>query len=282
MADTQFHALPTKAAPNDWVLPDSVAVQLKAARAVFDGTSSGSSFLPAVEIISDSGNPVGTYVTSTAVAAGSAADVSFGPFLKGAQASVTGTGLRYDVDNTGDWFYADANAANDVSGAAWEFFDNGASGFGIYIHSANGRIDLAAGNIGHFGSQNRLELDSISGPVLISGNASDAFSPTAVYATVPDGQNIELNAGTGVNNSRFFVGGLVGNPEISGISGEVVFNLNGGTGAGTNAFVVNDGTNPQFEVRKDGNVFMPHLPTADPGTHDGRIWSNGGVLTLTS
>lgn len=87
MADTQFHALPTKAAPNDWVLPASLEMTLKAARALFDGTGAGGAFLPALEIISDSGTPVGTYVAGTAVSAGSSADVSFAPFLKGATAS---------------------------------------------------------------------------------------------------------------------------------------------------------------------------------------------------
>jgi Concanavalin A-like lectin/glucanases superfamily len=90
MADTQFHGLETADAPNDWTLPGSLEMTLKAARAVFDGSAATSSFLPALEIISDSGLPVGTYVADTAVEAGSSADASFAPFLRRATASSGG------------------------------------------------------------------------------------------------------------------------------------------------------------------------------------------------
>ena len=97
MPDTQFHGLGSGAAPQDWTLPDSLTMTLKAARAVYDGSAAVGSFLPALEIISDAGLPVGIYVSQTSVAAGDSADVSFAPFLRSPTAPSTGGGTLDQV-----------------------------------------------------------------------------------------------------------------------------------------------------------------------------------------
>jgi hypothetical protein len=91
VADTQFSPLGTGAAPQDWTLPGSLELTLVGAQAIFDGTAAGASFLPALQIISDSGKSVGIYITDTAATAGSIAEVSFFPF-SGAAASGGGSG----------------------------------------------------------------------------------------------------------------------------------------------------------------------------------------------
>ena len=97
MPDTQFHGLGSGAAPQDWTLPDSLTMTLKAARAVYDGSAAVGAFLPALEIISDAGLPVGIYVSQTSVAAGASADVSFAPFLRSPSATSTGGGTLDQV-----------------------------------------------------------------------------------------------------------------------------------------------------------------------------------------
>lgn len=83
MADRQFDPLGTVPSPADWTLPPSLQVLLKNIYASFDGTGAAAAFLPCVEIISDSGHTVGTYPTSTQVAAGASADTTWFPHVSG-------------------------------------------------------------------------------------------------------------------------------------------------------------------------------------------------------
>jgi hypothetical protein len=79
MADTTIGGLGTKAAPLDYKVPKSIELFPRTIKATFDGSGAGAPFLPAVQIIADSGDVVGTYPVDTAVAAGGSADVSWFP-----------------------------------------------------------------------------------------------------------------------------------------------------------------------------------------------------------
>lgn len=72
----------SSSAPLDYVLPAAVLIQPLTVRAVFDGASAGSGFLPTLQIISDAGLLVAQVPVSSQVASGGSADVTFAPFLR--------------------------------------------------------------------------------------------------------------------------------------------------------------------------------------------------------
>jgi hypothetical protein len=91
MADVQILAQGTQAAPLDYPVPPTSEILLRAAGATFDGTGAAGAFLPAIVITPPSGVPLPPFVTDTAVAAGSSAEVAFAPFLRGVTASTPST-----------------------------------------------------------------------------------------------------------------------------------------------------------------------------------------------
>lgn len=86
MPDLQIPAPGVKAAPLIYTVPGSVEMIVKAAFATFNGAGAGGAFLPCLRVLSPAGLVVGEYVTDSSVAAGSSAEVSFAPFLRGATA----------------------------------------------------------------------------------------------------------------------------------------------------------------------------------------------------
>src|SRR5439155_3638316 len=104
MAEQQITDMPTHAAPNNRVTKDSERFELLAVNATFDGTSAAAAWLPAVEVVSDSGVVVARHVTGSTVAAGGSAEVTFAPFLRGAQAAggTITTGFERIVASVGE------------------------------------------------------------------------------------------------------------------------------------------------------------------------------------
>jgi hypothetical protein len=96
VADTQIRGLGTSPAPLSYVVPGSQEIVLVSLFAEFDGTGAAGSFLPCVRIVAPGGGVVGEYITDSAVAAGSSAEVTFAPFLRNAAAGGA------DVDSV-DW-----------------------------------------------------------------------------------------------------------------------------------------------------------------------------------
>jgi hypothetical protein len=92
VADTQIRGLGSGPAPLSYIVPGAQEIVLKSLFASFDGTGAGGSFLPCVRIVAPGGGVVAEYITDSAVAAGSSAEVSFAPFLRGAAASTPSTG----------------------------------------------------------------------------------------------------------------------------------------------------------------------------------------------
>jgi len=83
MADVQILATGVSAAPLDYDVPAANAITPKACFAHYDGSGSAGAYLPALEIISDSGHTVTIAVPSSSVAAGGTADVSWFPWRRG-------------------------------------------------------------------------------------------------------------------------------------------------------------------------------------------------------
>lgn len=71
----------TAAAPATYRVPPSQLIRLLAAHATFDGSGAATSWIPALEVVSDSGQTAARGLAAT-VAAGGAAEVTFGPFLR--------------------------------------------------------------------------------------------------------------------------------------------------------------------------------------------------------
>ena len=70
-------------APSDYVVPGSQEIEIQTVTATFDGTGASGAFLPALQIISDGGITMATFVdTSVSVAKGGSAEVTFGTFLR--------------------------------------------------------------------------------------------------------------------------------------------------------------------------------------------------------
>lgn len=68
-------------APLTYDVPDAQVIGLVCANAVYDGAGAGGSWLPALELVSDSGHVIARAIPQTSVAAGGSAEVTFGPFL---------------------------------------------------------------------------------------------------------------------------------------------------------------------------------------------------------
>ncbi len=98
MAETQVLGWGTQSAPASRDTQGTESFVLLAIDATFDGTAATTSFVPAVQIISDAGEEVGTFPLDSAVAAGGSAAVTFAPFLRTGGSSsraAPGTSLDY-------------------------------------------------------------------------------------------------------------------------------------------------------------------------------------------
>ena len=83
MADVQILAPSVETAPADLVLPASAEITPRSVRALFDGTSAATPFLPTLVLVSDAGHEAWRIPTAVPVAAGGTAEVSWAPFLDG-------------------------------------------------------------------------------------------------------------------------------------------------------------------------------------------------------
>lgn len=89
------------AAPKSYTIKGSQEIILKGVTASFDGTGAGTTWVPAVQVISDSGVVIGTYTLGSALAAGASADVSWFPGIGGA-AGQSVTTAQFDLKIVAD------------------------------------------------------------------------------------------------------------------------------------------------------------------------------------
>lgn len=82
------------ATPDDYTVPGAQEIFVKAVRASLDGSGAASSFLPALQLLDPAGHVMWTAVnTSSPVAAGGSADVSWFPGVKAAGGGSSSTGV---------------------------------------------------------------------------------------------------------------------------------------------------------------------------------------------
>lgn len=133
----QILGLGTSPAPLEYLVPGNQPLDLVAVKADFDGSGSGTSFVPVVEILSDASHIMATAKGST-VAAGASATVTFATFLGGAGSDSAGGGIQFDFDNEGGALFLHTR---DSGFSTVGFFVNDESADGILLQeNANGPI----------------------------------------------------------------------------------------------------------------------------------------------
>lgn len=155
MSDRQYNPLGQEQAPAAWVIPSSLQVVLKTVYASFDGSGAGSSFVPCLELVTDSGHVEGAYPLGGEVAAGASADATWFP-----RGGLTGF-IRYVTPNVGSWLSVATTAGAVVPlpgiptlSGAMVFIDNGDGG--IWLTDSHGSaIGLTGGQwIGYLAGSN--------------------------------------------------------------------------------------------------------------------------------
>lgn len=257
MGDTQYHGLGTTNAPQTFDVPGNLTFTLKAARAVFDGTSAPGAFLPALTIVSDAGLPVGTYVSTTAVAAGASADVSFGPFSERSGAS-SGGGIQYDVDNVGTWLDVETTGFEPIDGNGMHFKATG-DGNPIEFSSQGG---YSVNDDNGWG----ITVTSTNG----TGGSADFTLITGRDQTYNAGRTISMQAASFFNIEAL-------DTLTMGATNKVELTSNGTGGINVQ---VNSATAELFVQGTPGALIVLDpsiLPTVAPAT-SGALWNNAGVV----
>lgn len=94
--DTQITATSTEAAPKDYTIPKNAEVLLRSVKATFTDNGAAGNWLPACVLISDSGHKIVQALDrGVEITAGSDAEVSWFPGVKGAGAAAAGTFPTY-------------------------------------------------------------------------------------------------------------------------------------------------------------------------------------------
>lgn len=248
------------AVPYEYELGATETVRPATAYATWDGTGASGDFLPCLAFYSQDGTRVARVFPSTKVAAGDVANVTYAPFPGGL---IAGNGIRYEVDNEGDWLDVTVNGG-DASGRAVYLknttadtvrvesflgdllaffreitFEVGGGSAGLYVNHDTIRAGL-------FTTKGSLIIDGTNGAVLSTGGVQPSLQLGASGDATLRGDNIEIGtdfAGDilvdGVNISVFVSGG---NMTINLLAGKKL--------------VVTDHLgNPIFEVHENGDLF---------------------------
>ncbi len=176
-------------APVDYLVPGTGQIRPKAIYAAFDGSGAGSAFLPALKIISDSGDEVGIYPTTQAVAAGGSATVSWfpgiGPYpddddeppeVGGVQA-ITSPGATISVSSpTGPTTSLDLPA----SGVTAATYGDGTHVAQIAV-DAEGRVTSAA-DVAITASAGVDSLDTLTGALTLAAGANVTITDNSPVA----------------------------------------------------------------------------------------------------
>lgn len=88
MTDVAIRAQATNAAPRDYTIPGAQEILPKSVRAVMDGTSAAGTWYPCLQILDPGGNVMVSAISTSALAAGASADVSWFPHLTSAAVQV--------------------------------------------------------------------------------------------------------------------------------------------------------------------------------------------------
>jgi hypothetical protein len=218
-------------------VPGNGQIRPKTIFATFDGTGAAGDFLPALKIISDAGFVVGIYPADTAVVAGASADVSWFPRVAGS------SGIRYDVDNTGDWLEVETTGLIPPAGP-------NAISFGAHN---GGDISVATDGGGGIFLDTGSSAPSGDGAWTVGGELD---LTTSGHASVGGKSGIQIIAG-----SSFPAGGGSGGIEVTNNTADPI--------------IVDSSTDHAGIVFTRGS-----FPAADPHVV-GQAWLNGDVLTIS-
>jgi hypothetical protein len=118
--------------PLAYTVPSAQDVQPLVCNATFDGSGAGGAFLPTIEIVNDAGIVISRVSTSTKVAAGASAEVTFAPFLRdesGAGLSISENGVVVGSEPVLDFV--------DSGDVAWNVTDTGSE---IQVRASAGAL----------------------------------------------------------------------------------------------------------------------------------------------
>lgn len=183
----QFAPLGTVNAPADWNIPTNIVLSPSIVFAHFDGTAAAGSFVPTLQILSDSGHVVAEIPQDVTVAAGSSCEATWAPFLKSAaQATAAGT----SPPGTGGtlWLTGGYKGAVYAPGSLLAYYRLGAAPNTLIDQVTN---PAAVNLIKHSGA---VSGSSVTGPPQIA-DGNDAYNLAALatqdgdYFVIPSGAN---------------------------------------------------------------------------------------------
>lgn len=174
MADIALLAPGVADAPEGYQIPGAQEIIVKAVTANYDGTNAAGPFVPTLQVIAPNGSILASCPTSTAVAAGGTADVSWFPRSGVASGGTGGGGIQFDTANEGGWLDIQTDGTD----------PNGNS---ILLSAPGGSIGIFAGSESGIGANDGLI--GIAAP-----GSSFQLGPTASDEAVLNAPGIVLDA----------------------------------------------------------------------------------------
>lgn len=184
MADTQILPGGVTAAPQDYTVADAQVVTIGALHAHYDGSGAAGSYVPTVDVISDSAHRVISVPHDTTIAAGTSAEASWAPFLRtAAAAAATPLNVPY--------FYTVLDADYSVP------YDTAAGWHSIVWNHIHGTADVA---LDGFGGILLNAIDQLGGTwevffsvrFLFAGGATDFVAVNFEAQNLTDGAQSQI------------------------------------------------------------------------------------------
>lgn len=169
MADIALLAPGTDAAPESYEIPGAQEIILKAVTATYDGTNASGDFIPTLQIIAPNGSILASCPTSTPVAAGASADVSWFP-RSGVASGGGGSGIT-EIEST-DGSVTIASPFGPTSDLMVNFPPPPV--FGATIEVVTGGLTALAGSVNFVtftGGGSLLDLTTPNNPLIIAAGA---------------------------------------------------------------------------------------------------------------
>lgn len=221
MAEQQVTNLGTRAAPLTRVTKDSEELVLLNVKASFDGSAAASAFVPAVRILSDSGQEVGTYPADDQVSAGGSADATFAPFLRNRRGDI-----RFNRENVGTFLHVTASADIDLETHAMFLY---ALGFAAVMEVLSEGSLLLEGDT-------QIELNSDGAWLISVDSVLEAIATICSITVGSGGWSLDTSGPVGISTA--------------GGSSDVTIRVPNGA-----SLEVQDvATNPIFRVNSDGSL----------------------------
>ncbi len=249
-------------APLTYALKDSEAFSPQTISATFDGAAAAGPFLPCVTFLAQDGKVIARCPADVALGIGDVAEVTYAPFLRGAAASSSGSGIQFDTVNTGGWLNVTTTSFNPGDSRA------------IYLHATGDGDDVV------IDSEGGVFVNDVNGYGVTflltngTGGAADFTVTAGEDFVVSAGRDVDMHATNFMNLDAadtvdITANGAAANAfQITAGSGGLVINV----GAGKHVFVA--GTGSLFVL--DSSI----LPLVNPGV-PGALWNNGGVVNVS-